>query len=309
MPALDDRFAMQPRLPRAALPALARGACVAALLLALPPSAGCFWSQPARAKSSLLAAPAMSRDSVALEIFFVRLPHEDLESYDAIWQEIDEQKARQATAQCLAENGFRLGIVGGQLPTRVQQLLDLRAKPQPPPDDPQGLTNVVNLDQEETVRIRQLQLRAGKRGEIVASGIHASVPLLLKENGQVHGQSYEKFQGELAVKSQPLGDGSVKLQLVPEVHYGDPRNRFTGADGVMRLEASRPRVVLDQMEIMASLAPGEMLVLSSARDRPGSLGHYFFSDAATGRLERKLLFIRLAQTQTDDLFGATASAE
>ncbi|MBI1903773.1 MAG: hypothetical protein HYS13_21935 [Planctomycetia bacterium] len=300
---------MQPRLPSVASPRLLPGRWIAALLLALLPSAGCFWNQPARAKSSLLSAPTMSRDSVTLEIFFVRLPHEDLASYDAIWQEIDEQAARQATAECLAENGFRLGTIGGQLPTRVQQLLDLRAKPQPPPDAQLGLANVVNFDQEETVRIRQLQLRSGKRGEIVASGIHASVPLLLKENGQVHGQSYEKFQGELAVKSQPLGDGSVKLQLVPEVHYGDPRNRFTGADGVMRLEASRPRMVLDQMEIMAHLAPGEMLVLSSARDRPGSLGHYFFSDSATGRLERKLLFLRLSQTQQDDLFGPAASGE
>lgn len=271
---------------------------------------------------------AMHRDSVALEIFFVRLPLEDTESYDSIWQEIDEQAARQKTSLCLAENGFRAGVLRGHLPAKVQELLDQRAlapanqpagtatasgDPAAAPDaaapaDPSGLaTTIVNFDQDSSVRIRRLQLRSGKRGEVVTSGNHPTVPLLILENNQIAGRTLHKFQGELALRAYPQGDGSALLELVPEAHHGDPRNQFTGldGDGAWRLESARPRQAFDQLAMNVKLAPGEMLALSSARNLPGSLGHFFFSDQATGRMERKLVLIRLSQTQADDLFAAS----
>jgi hypothetical protein len=56
------------------------------------------------------------------------------------------------------------------------------------------------------------------------------------------------------------------------------------------------------MAIDAALAPGQMLVLGSLVDRPGSLGHRFFTGQNDGKLEQKLLVIRLSQTQHDGLF-------
>jgi hypothetical protein len=46
-----------------------------------------------------------------------------------------------------------------------------------------------------------------------------------------------------------------------------------------------------------------MLLVSSLPGRPGSLGHYFFTEQTSGALDQKLLLIRLAQTQHNDLFG------
>jgi hypothetical protein len=45
-----------------------------------------------------------------------------------------------------------------------------------------------------------------------------------------------------------------------------------------------------------------MLVLSSLIQRPGSLGHYFLTQKADGKLQQKLIVIRLSQTQHDGLF-------
>jgi hypothetical protein len=56
------------------------------------------------------------------------------------------------------------------------------------------------------------------------------------------------------------------------------------------------------MAITAELAPGSMLILSSLANRPGSLGHHFFTESEP-RLEQKLLIVRLAQTQHDGLFN------
>ncbi len=301
-------------------------------LLALLACGGCLGEKLLRTQGSPLAPARMHQDSLALEVFFVRLSLEDLEGYDSVWKEIDEQALRQASSTALAENGFRLGTLSGHLPAKVQQLLDQRAQatsgPQPSaapqlPSSADGpvlssadgpvlssvggpslADTVVNFDEDSSVRIRRLQLRTGKRGEIVASGIHDSVPILLCDDKQVAGRTLERFQGELAVRAWPQGDGSALLEVVPEAHFGEPRNQFTGldGDGAWRLESARPRQAYDQLTINAKLVPGEMLALSSARDLPGSLGHYFFSDQATGRMERKLVLIRLSQTQADDLF-------
>ena len=71
---------------------------------------------------------------------------------------------------------------------------------------------------------------------------------------------------------------------------------------MLRLETGRPRKVYDDMTMTANLQPGSMLILSSLSNRPGSLGHYFFTQN-DARLEQKLLVVRLAQTQHDGLFS------
>ena len=58
---------------------------------------------------------------------------------------------------------------------------------------------------------------------------------------------------------------------------------------MLRLEASRPKRTFDDMTLSADLAPGAMLVLSSLPNRPGSLGHHFFTENDDGKLEQKLL--------------------
>ena len=72
----------------------------------------------------------------------------------------------------------------------------------------------------------------------------------------------------------------------------------------MRLEADRPKRIFDNLTLTTELTPGGMLLLSSLPNRPGSVGHHFFTEKVDeGRVEQKLLIIRLAQTQHDGLFG------
>ena len=126
--------------------------------------------------------------------------------------------------------------------------------------------------------------------------------MLVCESGRISGQTYNQAQGIFAVKSFPQPDGRVRLELVPELHHDQPRQRWVGSQGVLRLETSRPRKVFDDMTMTADLAPGAMLILSSLANRPGSLGHYFFTEN-DAQLEQKLLIVRLAQTQHDALFS------
>jgi hypothetical protein len=49
------------------------------------------------------------------------------------------------------------------------------------------------------------------------------------------------------------------------------------------------------------LAAGQTIVLGARADRPGSVGHHFFTEPVDGQLEQKLLLIRFAGGQYDQL--------
>jgi hypothetical protein len=174
--------------------------------------------------------------------------------------------------------------------------------PDSPSDQTQG--NVVKFDGKPMVRIQQMQLRTSKRGEIAVSGIYAAAPLLFKEHGQVRGESFEQCQGMLAVKPIPLNDGRVRLEFVPEVHHGTPHQRWTSSEGVVQFETGRPREALTRLSQEVTLSPGDMFVIGSLPGQPGSVGDYFFTVETSTPPQNKVLFVRLSQTQNDDLFTA-----
>jgi hypothetical protein len=245
-------------------------------------------------------ATQMSSDSVVLDMFFIRFPFGDPAVNEKLWEEIDEQQFAPELRARLAQNGFRVGLLSGPMPSELSKLLQLSSKPAPA-DQVDGAAKTENLEAEPRVVQRHLQLRTGLRTEIVASGLYPQLPVLMCESGQLCGQTYSQAQGLFALKSFPQPDGRVRLELVPELHHDQPRQRWDGSQGVLHLETGRPRRTFDDMTLSANLAPGAMLVLSSLPNRPGSLGHHFFTENEN-RLEQKLLVIRLSQTQHDGLF-------
>ena len=257
--------------------------------------AGCV--APVSKGKSPLDPARMSHDSVVLEIFFVRFPFADADINGGLWQEIDEQHFPAELRSRLWRNGFRVGLIDGQIPVGLSQLMELTDRP-PPADG-----NEAQLDDPESdlpVR-RHLQIRAGLRGEIVASGQYDRLPVLICRPGQVGGQTYHKAQAILAAKAFPQHDGRVRLELVPEVHHDECRQRWVVQQGMWRLEPGRPRRVFDEMRFSTVLSPGNILILSSLPNLPGSLGHHFFTED-DGQLQQKLLLVRLAQTQHHGMF-------
>ena len=98
-----------------------------ALLAAVTTICGCT---PTLSKGKLSLAPAqMSPDSVGLELFFVRCPFGDPDVNTKLWQEIDEQHLPADLRERLARNGFRAGVVSGQIPVELSKLLELGDKP------------------------------------------------------------------------------------------------------------------------------------------------------------------------------------
>lgn len=249
------------------------------------------------AAQSPLRPAALSPQSMVLEILFARFPLGDVRANTTLWGDVDEQRLPTDLRLRLQRNGFRVGTIGGHLPAALAQLLELKDGPAPTFDELN--TKPVELESDAKVLRRHLQVRPGQRSEVIASEVHPELAVLLADGEQIGGQTYQQAQAMLAIKAFPEPDGRVRLDVVPEMHYGQMRQRWIGQQGMLRLEAGRERRAYDTLSVSTTLAPGHMLVMSSLPNRTGSLGHHFFSENKTGHPEQKLLVVRLVQTQHD----------
>lgn len=249
---------------------------------------------------SPLVAPQLSPDSAVFDVVIVRIPCSEQASAQKIWDEIDEQHLPADLRTRLAQNGFRAGLVGTTLPIDLSKLLDLQSQPA---EQGSGTTiALADLAQPTRNEHRHMPLRSGRRGEVVTSGTYDQLPVLIRTADGVCGQTYYQAQAVLAVTPTLLADGRVKIDVAPELHHDQPRQRWVGDQGILRLEAGRPRRVFDDLAASATLSPGEMLILGCLPDRPGSLGHNFFSESGEQPVQ-KLVIFRLVQTQHSSLYN------
>ena len=261
------------------------------LLLAV---SGCaLWNREQPTEPPSLPAAKMSTDTVVLEIAFVRLSGDALAQQDDVWRQVDEQQLPAELRVRMQENGMRVGVVGSQLPPLLRKLLEEKA-------DPLAVTGPATENTDVTASQRQLQSRAGKRGVILAGSKREKLTLLLQQQGQVTGQDFTDAQCLFAVKTFPQGDGRVRVELMPEIEHGQAKQRWKGQEGAFHVEASKDHKVLDTLKMDLMLSPGDVLVLSCTPDQKG-LGKQFFADAKPG--EQKVMLIRIAQTQYDDVFA------
>ena len=264
--------------------------------LALP-AVGCQWVAPRASERSLLTVAKPSTDSACLEVFFAKFPAGAAEINGPMWDEIDEQQFSPQVRRLLAQNGFRAGVVGSHVPLELAKLLKLTDAPRKPASE-----QVQSLDAEPTVTLRVLHSRSGQRNEVLSSQIYEQLPLLVREGDGLRGRTYYKAEGRFGLRSFPEADGRVRLELQPELHHGDPQQKWVGSDGIMRLDSGRPKQVFEELGIKVALLPGQMLVMTNLVDRPGSLGHYFFTEPKSETLTQRLLVVRAAGAAEDQLF-------
>ncbi len=263
---------------------------------------GCTSLTPQTAQSPL-RRPQMSPDSVVLDVLFVRCPLGDPEINMLLWSEADEQQFPPVLRQQLAQNGFRAGIVSGQIPAPLAKLAKLGDASATSGGDWQTITPD-EMENEPTVVGHHLPARAGGRNDVVVSEVYPELPVLTYEGGVAGGSRYPNAQGLFVMKAFPQSDGRVRLDLVPELQYGAIHQQYIANDnGVMQIKSDKHHRVFDSLTVSTVLSPGQLLVITSIPTRPGSLGHQFFTCQEGGKRQQKLLLIRLAQTQQQGLFS------
>ena len=298
---------------------------------AIGPLAGCRLIDDGVSLSgqSPLKPARSSPDSVAVEIRWVRFPEGDLLVNDTAWLEIDETQIPLEVRRELAANGFRVGIISGDLPEAMSRTLrqnesrsngdpeKVAAKSDTDQSDASESTNspstngaeyrtIANsnsaLLDEPIVRGHIKQLRRHERWEIQASDVLSQMPVLEPSGTQLGGNTYFDAQAMYALRIDPQPDRTVLVELTPELHYGPFRPRWTGEDGIMVQTSSRDRKVFPRMQLNVRLAAGEMLVLMNLPNAGSRLGEYFHTVESPQGRQQKLVLLRLAQTPPSETF-------
>ncbi len=251
--------------------------------------------QPKGHLSLLPATPPPNQ--VTLEIFSAPVPLDD-PRLAALWSEVDEQPLPPELRKRLARNGLRAGIVAARVPDALAALLKITDRPISHEE-----RTLVPVDTKPGVLLRVLQPEPGKRHDLVVSPVCDEISLLSCAAGQVTGTTYRKAEGRLALYVEPQADGRVRIELVPELHHGQPRTRTSGSDGMFIRTTEREKQVFAELKIPATLAAGEMLLVTSLDESAGTVGHHFFNRREGDQPLRRLWVFRVAQAGTDRAFA------
>jgi len=236
-----------------------------ASLIALATLCGCStWSEM---KLPDLPLSRMPRDSVVLETAFVRVrPDVDLSQ---TWRDVDEQHLTVAVRQDLAANGLRSGITGLQLPAQLRQLLDEAAATRSGAEA-FASGSVTALQQ-------QLQSRSGERSLlVVVPKLAKKSVVLLNENGRVRAETFNGGQALLAIQTDPLGDGTVDIELTPEIKHGEAKHQWVPGDGSFMHDFSQAEFVFEKLRLSTKLSPGQTLIITCTPE-PKGLGALLFA--------------------------------
>jgi len=277
--------------------------CLVGSLFWLLATCGCSaWKDPTQPPLQL-PAHRLAHDSVGLEITFVRVPAGNSPMADELWERVDEQCLDAKSRMELNRNGFRAGLVGSQLPESLRRLLDEQKQQN-------QLDRLVSSETDVLAQNRQLQNRSGQRSEIVAGPPQPEMVALFKaeQQAKITGKTFRDAQCILATRCFPRSDGSVRLELIPEVHHGEPRKQWVAGEGTFHLLSGREREVFAELKMQLTLQRGQTLVISSTPETKG-LGQNFFVEAGRGATQQKIFLVRLSQTQRDELFDPPGKKE
>ena len=250
---------------------------------------------------ALLRSVESSPKSVTLEIFQLRFSGDDQALVIDLWQQVDEQRLTTASRQELIRNGFRAGVVGGTLPDSLAEALNLQSEM--PASSPSRLLTGQSVRPNVTRRV--LQLANEEHAAIHASELRQQIDLLVGNESGLHGKTFIQAEAAYVLRTERSAGQQIVMQLTPEIHHGELRNRYTAGDqGMFLMTPSREHEVYGDLRIRAELAPGELLVVGCLPSSSGSLGHVFHTDRQQGRLEHKLVLVRLLQVPPSEILAA-----
>lgn len=276
------------------------GFCICFLAMQL--GCGAVLTTAVSTPHSILKGVRSGPDRATLEVFQIRIPAKDYQLVSQLWQSADEQRLTLETRHRLVSNGFRAGVIGGVLPDALAQFLEL--------DDEVNSTTDPNeriiTDETATSKItrRILQLKRSEPATIQVSEIQPSVNVLINSPDGIQGKSYPEAQGVYTLRAETVPGQQIEVQLTPELHFGELKNRYSGSDqGVIVFTPSRERKTFDDMKIAARLSAGEMLLVMGMPGASGSLGDAIHSQQHSDIAEQKLVMVRLVEVPESEILA------
>lgn len=251
------------------------GGCVTTRLPQAPP--------PRRAETAVAARPDAD-DRVVIDVAMLERAVGDFYLNSRLWEAADEQMIPPERRAGIEDNGLRLGLIGGTLPTELQDLIaSKRTCPDP----------------------RRIQTHAGTSTTLPLGTTLPECQFILHEDGKATTASLQQADGILRV-TPTFGDGGrIRLQVMPEVmHGGTTLMPRPAADrSGWELHQHRPAESYPSAGWDVMLAPGQYLLVGGRFDRPNTLGHRMFIRPEPNPVQY-LMLIRAARLQPARPTGA-----
>lgn len=257
------------------------------LVFGLSTVLGCRNWQPADENLPRLPAARMKPDSISLEIAVANIPRDRADQLARLWAEIDEQGIALERRKVLDANGFRCGIATTQMPAVFRELVDVdNPKRVPPP----------------LVAHQLIQNGFGEAHPIDVAGTNKLRWSVVGVDEQRRSGMCENATCFFELRTYPMGNGTAEIELCPRIRHGEARPKLSSENNAFSLRPLFDEVALTEVAFGCRLKPGETLIVGPTYPASG-LGETFLDGAATESDVVRLVLVRLARTQMDDLFS------
>ena len=192
------------------------------------------WTLREAVDESPLATPRLADDSVVVEVSFIRVPAKDQQQLKQVWNDVDETDIAASLRTKLKENGIRCGKLPSAIPASFETLLSGDKNI----TDPTAQAGSLNLNM--GLRNRRLQCTAGSENFVVLSdAVIDNLVVIHSEEQYTSAEKFQQAQCQFEFRTYPQADGSVRLELVPQIHHGVAKSQFKGHDGAWLLKTQR----------------------------------------------------------------------
>jgi hypothetical protein len=235
-----------------------------------------------------------------MEAAFIQVTEQLRHSVRELWQKTDEQHLSPEQRREIYANGLRTGTVGTEFPSLLREALEQQ----------QVTANQVALDpsklQDPTNKQYRVQCRAGKVVPIVVSAEIEHRHIFVRNSGVIRGRTFPDCQCIIELEAEPMPNGLVSVYLTPMVEFGKAKSRPVGKDGTWQIGIRKDRHRFSDLTMSMELRAGETVLLTCGEPAHG-LGGAFFAESNESNATWRLLLLRVAQTQRDELFDAPSN--
>lgn len=261
-----------------------RAAQVVWLVLLLLPVTGCVHDRPARSSSFLdhfRGTGPSGPDAVFLEYAVIERPEGSVTIDRDVWSNIDELIIPAESRVLLTENGFRVGMVGGLLPSELEGMIS---------------------NPKSEIGHRQRRLYVNNQAALTINGPIGEAEFDLRTSSEAQPTSLKFEQAKFSINFTPThaSDGRITLRCVPEVEHQQKKNWLPNGGSIGWMNGASVESY-DSLAWSVTLSPRDFLVIGAQRDSRAGLGRHAFCGERGKEKVQRLLVIRagrLAPTET-----------
>ena len=246
------------------------------LLIALVATGCSYWKKPSGEKFGLSQAE-VATDAISLDVLVAQLTEDKFEDFNEVWKSVDTLKIDLQTRKKLDANGIRAGILPSAQGLKIRKLFEASEIRAEELDSwQQRVHDKGLLRRESPVKLfKRIQNQAGSEHLIQVSDTWP------QQSWVVHGTDErivgvgEQVEAAFELTTFPSRDGSLKLQLIPQILHGLARPQFDVEGDQFLLKSKKAELALNELTIRLALQPGETLIVAATSDF-SDLGRLFF---------------------------------